>query len=85
LEANDRHKNLCLQRLFDALYFSSAFCSAMAPATKQAGPSLQDLIAKLREAAGVDSQAEQRMAKSASEAWKRTGLLFRLLLLTTAG
>jgi hypothetical protein len=84
-QANDRHKNLCLQRLFDALYFSSAFCPATAPATKHAGPSLQDLIAKLREAAGVDSQAEQRMAKSASEAWKRTGLLFGLLLLPTAG
>jgi hypothetical protein len=76
-----RHKNVCLQRLFDAFYFSSAFCpTTMAAATKQADPSLQDLIAKLREAAGIDSQAEQRMAKSASEAWKRTGLLFGLLL-----
>ena len=84
-EANDRYKNLCLHRLFDALYFSSAFCPTTAPATEQAGPSFQDLIAKLREAASVDSQAEQRMAKSASEAWKRTGLLFGLLLLPTAG
>jgi hypothetical protein len=85
-EANDRHRNLCLQRLFDALYFSSAFCPATTTTTtKQADPSLQDLIAKLREAAGVDSQAEQRMAKSASDAWKRTGLLFGLLLSATAG
>jgi hypothetical protein len=84
-EANDRRKNLCLQRLFDALYFSSAFCPTTTTGAKQTGPSLQDLVAKLREAAGVDSQAEQRMAKSASEAWKRTGLLFGLLLLANAG
>jgi hypothetical protein len=83
-EANDKHVNLSLQRLFDALYFSSAFCPATTTeAKKQAGPSLQDLVAKLREAAGTDSQAEQRMTKSANEAWKRTGLLFGLLLAGT--
>jgi hypothetical protein len=79
----ERHRNVCLQRLFDALYFSSAFCpTTTADATKQAVSPLQDLIAKLRETAGIDSQAEQRMAKSASDAWKRTGLLFGLLLAT---
>jgi hypothetical protein len=85
-DETDRHRNVCLQRLFDAMYFSSAFCptTATATTTKQANPSLQDHILKLREAASVDSKAEQRMAKSASEAWKRTGLLFGLLLLPTA-
>ena len=86
-EADRKYKNLCLQRLFDALYFSSAFCPATSAtaATKQTASSLQDPITKLREAAGIDAQAEQRMAKSASDAWKRTGLLFGLLLVATAG
>jgi len=85
-EADRKSKNLCLQRLFDALYFSSAFCSVTTTtATKQANPSLKEPIAKLREAAGIDSQADQRIAKSASDAWKRTGLLFGLMLVATAG
>lgn len=65
-------KNLRIQRMFDALYFSAAFSSTQQNA-------LADTVSTLREAADVDGAAQEQMAKSAGEYWKRTALLFGLL------
>jgi hypothetical protein len=68
----DHNKHLRVQRLFDSLYLSSAFCST-------SRDDLADVLSMLKEAAGVDAAAEQRITKSAHEYWKRTSLLFGLL------
>lgn len=68
----EHSKNVRVQRLFDALYLSSAFDSTSRDA-------LGDALSALQEAAGVDKAAEQRMTKSANEYWKRTSMLFGLL------
>jgi hypothetical protein len=68
----EHNKHLRIQRSFDALYLSSAFCST-------SPDDLADVLCTLKEAAGVDAAAEQRMRKSANEYWKRTSLLFGLL------
>lgn len=68
----EHSKNVRVQRLFDALYLSSAFATTSRDA-------LGDVLSALQEAAGVDKAAEQRMTKSANEYWKRTSLLFGLL------
>ena len=71
-EGSNHKKELRVQRLFDALYLSSALGSALQDFSKS-------LFSTLREAAEIDASAEQRMAKSATEYWKRTSLLFGLL------
>jgi hypothetical protein len=63
---------LRIQRLFDSLYLSLAFCST-------SRDDLADVLSMLKEAAEVDAAAEQRITKSAHEYWKRTSLLFGLL------
>jgi hypothetical protein len=68
----DHDKHLRTQRLFDALYLSSA----LVPSSQDA---LKSILSTLQEAAEVDTAAEQRMAKSATDYWKRTSLLFGLL------
>jgi hypothetical protein len=65
-------KELRVQRLFDALYLSSALDSKSRDA-------LKDVLSTLQQAAEIDAAAEQRMEKSATEYWKRTNLLFGLL------
>ena len=71
-EVSNHKKELRVQRLFDALYLSSALGSASQEFSKSLFPTL-------REAAEIDAATEQRMVKSATEYWKRTGLLFGLL------
>lgn len=65
-------KELRVQRLFDALYLSSALNSKLRDG-------LKGILATLQKAAEVDAAAEQRMEKSAAEYWKRTNLLCGLL------
>ncbi|KAM0710785.1 hypothetical protein Q7P35_001523 [Cladosporium inversicolor] len=65
-------KELRVQRMFDALYLSSALDS-------KSRDVLKGILSMLRKAAEVDAAAGQRMEKSAAEYWKRTNLLFGLL------
>ena len=71
-QASHHTTELRVQRLFDALYLSSAVGSLSQDVLKSTFSTLQG-------AAGVDTAAEQRMAKSATEYWKRTSLLCGLL------
>lgn len=71
-EKENHGKHVRTQRLFDALYLSSA----LAPASPDI---LTSILSTLQGAASVHAAAEQRMAKSAAEYWKRTSLLFGLL------
>jgi hypothetical protein len=65
-------RELRVQRLFDALYLSSALGS-------ESQDVLKGVLSKLKKASEVDAAAEQRMEKSVAEYWKRTNLLFGLL------
>jgi hypothetical protein len=68
----DHGKYLRTQRLFDALYLSSALGSSSQDV-------LESIVSTLQETAEIDAAAEQRIKKSAAEYWKRTSLLFGLL------
>lgn len=72
-DSNNNDSTFRTQCAFDASYFASAL------ALPQQQSQLDDLVAALSKAAGLDGAGRQRMAKSASEYWKRTSLLFGLL------
>lgn len=68
-----------VQLYFDVLYLDAALSHQPEPSTGEV-PALQALARKLKSKADLDEMAESRISKSVSEYWRRTYLLFGLLV-----